>query len=151
MPAERESIVTVARCWAVCVHMLDLARGDAVAVDEVASDLGLWAGVLIPALGSAGRHAEAAKVYEMSMRAAGRAIGARGRHARARLMVFPLAATADAMVEQRVRGGWNAASNEALSLPDSIASCREVVNVLRDHLSDRPFEVSEVARALLLV
>ena len=40
------------------------------------------------------------------MKAAGRAIGASGRQARDRLMIFRLAATADVMAEHRTTGSW---------------------------------------------
>jgi hypothetical protein len=147
LPAERDAVErTALRCWALCVGMLEAARGDAVAFDDVVGDVGMWAGVLVPALGSVGRHTDAAQVYEKSATAAGRAMGARGRQARARLMLFPLAATADAMAEHRISGQWNAAAEEALA--DAITSCHEVLNVLRGHLRDGSFEVTEVARAL---
>ena len=88
MPAERDAIEqTALRCWVLCVGMLEAARGDAVAFDDVVGDLGMWAGVLVPALGLVGRHADAAQVYETSATAAGRAMGARGRQARARSAV----------------------------------------------------------------
>jgi hypothetical protein len=147
VPAERDAVErTALRCWALCVGMLETARGDAVAFDDVVGDVGMWAGVLVPALGSAGRHADAAQVYETSAKAASRAMGARGRQARARLMMFPLAATADALAEHRVSVSWKAAAEEGLA--DAITSCREVLHVLRGHQRDGSFEVSEVARAL---
>ena len=147
VPAERDAVEqTALRCWALCAGMLEAARGDAVVFDDVVGDVGMWAGVLVPALGSAGRHADAALVYETSAMAAGRAMGARGRQARARLMLFPLAGTADTMAEQRIKGRWNAASEEALA--DAITSCHEVLGVLRGYVRDGPFEVSEVARTL---
>jgi hypothetical protein len=147
MPAERTAVEeTAVRCWAVCLGMLDAATGDAVVYDEVVGDLGLWAGVLVPAFGSVGRHAEAAQVYETCTMAAGRAMGAHGRHARARLMTFPLAATADSLAEMRIQQRWNEASERAVA--DAIESCRDVVGVLRGYQGDGPFEVSEVARVL---
>lgn len=147
MPAERDAVEqTALRCWTLCVGMLETARGDAVAFDDVGGDVGMSAGVLVPALGSVGRHADAARVYETRAITARRAMGARGRQARARLMMFPLAATADTMAEQRIRGSWNAASEEALA--DAIASCHDVLRVLHEYLDDGPFEVSEAARAL---
>lgn len=147
MPAERDQVEqTALRCWSLCVGMLDAASGDAVAFDEVVGDVGMWAGVLIPALGSVGRHADAAQVYETSSIAAGKAYGARARQARARLMIFPLAAAADTMAEARINGSWNAAAEQALD--DAITSCHGVIAVLRGHLHDGSFEVTELARTL---
>ncbi|MFJ6831441.1 hypothetical protein [Streptomyces sp. NPDC091209] len=147
MPAERDGVErTALRCWSLCVEMLDAARGDAVLFDDVVGDVGMWAGMLVPALGSAGRHADAAQVYETAAIAAGQAYGARGRQARARLMVFPLAATADTMAEQRIKGLWDAAAEQALA--DTVTACHGVLDVLRGHLRDGVFEVAEVARTL---
>ena len=147
MPAERDGVErTALRCWSVCVEMLDAARGDAVEFDDVVGDVGMWAGSLVPALGLVGRHADAARVYETAAITAGRAVGARGRQARARLMIFPLAATADTMAEQRIKGSWNAAAEQALA--DTVTECLGVLNVLRGHLRDGAFEVTEVARTL---
>jgi len=147
MPAERDGVErTALRCWSVCVEMLDAARGDAVVFDDVVGDVGMWAGSLVPALGLVGRHAEAAQVYETAAIAAGQAWGARGRHARARLMIFPLAATADTMAEQRIKGPWGAAAEQALA--DAVTACHGVLSVLRGHLRDGAFEVTEVARTL---
>ena len=147
IPAEREGVERAAlRCWSVCVGMLDAARGDAVEFDDVVGDVGMWAGSLVPALGLVGRHADAAQVYETAAIAAGQALGARGRQARARLMIFPLAATADTMAEQRIRGPWNAAAEQALA--ETITACLGVISVLRGHLRDGAFEVTEVARTL---
>lgn len=147
VPAEHDVVErTALRCWAVCTDMLEAARGDAVAVDDVVGDLAMWAGVLVPALGSVGRQADAATVYETSAIAAGRAMGARGRHARARLMVFTLAATADTLAEERINGFWTAGHDEGLA--GAITSTHEVLHVLRGYQGEGPFEVSEVARVL---
>lgn len=147
MPAERDGVEgTALRCWSVCVEMLDAARGDAVVFDDVVGDVGLWAGSLVPALGLVGRHADAAQVYETAATAASRAWGARGRQARARLMVFPLAAAADTLAEQRIKGPWDAAAEQALA--DAVTACHGVLSVLRGHLRDGAFEVTEVARTL---
>ncbi|MFD0633475.1 hypothetical protein ACFQ9X_19820 [Catenulispora yoronensis] len=150
LPGERGALEHAAlRCWSLCVGMLDTARGDAVAFDDVVGDVGMWAGVLVPALGAVGRHAEAAQVYETSAVAAGKAMGARGRQARARLMLFPLAATADTMAQLFVDGSWNAGAEQALD--DAITSCHGVLGVLRGYLSGGSFEVTEVARTLQVI
>jgi hypothetical protein len=147
MPAERDGVErTALRCWSVCVEMLDAARGDAVEFDDVVGDVGMWVGSLVPALGLVGRHEDAAQVYETAAIAASQAWGARGRHARARLMIFPLAATADTMAEQRIKGPWDAAAEQALA--DAVTACHGVLSVLRGHLREGAFEVTEVARTL---
>lgn len=147
LPGEHDAMEqTALRCWALCVGMLDTSRGDAVAFDDVVGDVGMWAGSLVPALGLVGRHADAAQVYETSAIAASQSLGARGRQARARLMIFPLASTADVMAEQRIKGPWNAAAE--LALADAITSGHGVLGVLRSHLRDGSFEVTEVARTL---
>lgn len=53
LPAERSALEhTALRCWSLCAGMLDTARGDVVAFDDVVGDVGMWAGVLVPALGT---------------------------------------------------------------------------------------------------
>jgi hypothetical protein len=133
---------TARQCWALCAALLESTRGDALAYDQVVGDLGLFAGALVPALGSVGRHAEAAEVYETSSAAAAQAAGPSARQAQARLLLFRLFATADEMV------GIPFSRSRRRALAEAITSGREVLAVLRAHQGDGVFEVTEVARTL---
>jgi len=138
------------RCWQLCAAAMERTSPQDPAFDEVIGELAVRANAAIPVLAGAGSSDEAAAVYEASVAAAGRSDGPRARQAHARLQVFELSALADAQAEAATAGRWDPLrAREEVS--GAIEAGVPVIGVLRLHLGEAPFVVTEVARTLQVV
>jgi hypothetical protein len=142
VPAAAESAKL---CWAVCCQLLDATIKDPAAFDEVVWLVVLWSGTLGPALERAGQQQDAAQMSKICYDIAVGTQGPHARHARARIVMHQLAVRAEVFARAALDGRMD---QIAANVQEDITLGRDALEVLREHATEGPYEMSEVARML---